>query len=105
MFIGVHALLAMNLQTPELAISDEEGKQFMGAAQNVMRHYSVQTTQKTLDWIALFGSAGAIYAPRVVAIRMRKSRPRHVNQPSSQNMGGNVHDFPVMPSIEPEYHG
>lgn len=76
MFVGLHVLLAHNTNTPELMITDDEGKQFMSSAQNVMRHYSVQSTQKTLDWIAFAGVTIAMYAPRVVAIRIRKSHER-----------------------------
>lgn len=72
MFVGLHALLANNLDTPELAISPDEGKQFMTAVQNVMRHYSVETTQKSLDWIALAGCAAGMYFPRVAAVSIRR---------------------------------
>lgn len=73
MFVGLHAILAERTGVPELQMSDDEGKQFMLAAQNVMRHYSVETTQKTLDWIALFGTAGGIYGTRFAAYQMRKN--------------------------------
>lgn len=76
MFVGLHVLLAHNTNTPELMITDDEGKQFMASAQNVMRHYSVQSTQKTLDWIAFAGVTIAMYAPRVVAIRIRKNHEK-----------------------------
>lgn len=77
MFVGLHVMLGQ--LTPELAINEDEGKTFMRAAQNVMRHYSVQTTQKTLDWIALIGVTTALYAPRATAIGIRRrneNRPR-----------------------------
>jgi hypothetical protein len=62
------------MDAPELAITEDESKQFLKAAQNVMRHYSVQTTQKTLDWIALVGVTTAIYAPRFAAIAFRRAK-------------------------------
>lgn len=46
----------------------EEGDAFMKAAQNVMRHYNVQSTQKTMDWISFAGVGCMIYVPRIVAI-------------------------------------
>lgn len=76
MFVGVHAMLAMQTKTPELAITDLEGKSFMTAAQNVLRHYSVETTQKTLDWVAFAGIAGGMYGSRIVAIANRKAEER-----------------------------
>lgn len=74
MFVGLHALLAERTETPELAMTEPEAKQFMVAAQNVMRHYSVETTQKTLDWIAFAGCAAGIYGPRFAAIQINKRK-------------------------------
>jgi len=72
MFVGLHAMLAMKTDIPELIISDQEGAEFMKAAQNVLRHYSVEATQLTLDWIAFAGCSIGIYAPRLVAIGVRR---------------------------------
>lgn len=85
MFVGLHALLADRMEAPELAISDQEGKEFMANVQNVMRHYSVETTQKTLDWIALFGTASGMYVPRIAAVSIRRKmerRPQGRRQPA-----------------------
>lgn len=68
MFVGLHAVLAVKTGVQELAITPEEGQQFMDSAANVMRHYSVQTTQKTMDWIAFMGCACGLYIPRAIAI-------------------------------------
>ena len=86
MFVGLHAVLAMQTKTPEIAITEQEGQAFVNAAQNVLRHYSVETTQKTLDWIALIGCAGGIYIPRAVAIANNKKR--------SKPQAAQVLDFP-----------
>ena len=85
MFVGIHTMLAMQTNTPELAISEDEGKAFMTAAQNVLRHYSVETTQKTLDTIALLGVTVGIYAPRFVAINVRR---RTEDRPARARQGG-----------------
>ncbi len=76
MFVGLHVAIAGATKTPEFAISNEEGEQFMRSAQNVMRHYSVETTQKTLDWIAFGGVCAQIYAPRIVAVAAKKPTPQ-----------------------------
>ena len=72
MFVGLHASLALMTKTPELAVTEQEGRDFMKAAQNVMRHYSVQSTQKTLDWLAFGGIAVGLYGTRAFAVSMRK---------------------------------
>jgi hypothetical protein len=81
MFVGLHVLLAERTQTPEIAISDEEGRAMQVAAQNVLRHYSVAASQKTLDWIALWACVGGVYGPRVVAIAVRRQSETAAKKP------------------------
>lgn len=76
MFVGVHMMLAHKTNTPELIVQPDEAAQFMHAAQNVMRHYSVEATQKTLDWIAFAGVAGGMYLTRGIAIAARRSQEK-----------------------------
>lgn len=76
------------MNAPELFISEDEGDQFMKRAQAVAKHYSVETTQKTLDWIAFGGCAVGMYAPRVVALMMR----RRAGQPPYEPPVANGHD-------------
>lgn len=71
MFIGLHAMLAMQTNTPELMVSEPEGAAFMNAAQNFMRHYGVTSTQKVIDGLAFFGAGIGIYGTRFVAISQR----------------------------------
>lgn len=99
MFVGVHALLAAQTQTPELAITEDEGKAFTLAAQNVMRHYSVEATQQTLDWIALAGTCVAIYGTRVAAIQMRKRQERQ-----QRRGAGTVVPFSTVAPVQPQAH-
>lgn len=96
MFVGLHAMLAMATKTPEFELSEDEGKQFTTCAQNVMRHYSVTATQKTLDWIALVGCCAMIYGPRVAAISFRKAQEK---EPKQEN-DGNVLHF-IQPGLTP----
>lgn len=94
-------MLAERMDIPELAVSEDEGKQFMQAAQNVMRHYSVETTQKTLDWIAFAGTSAGIYGTRVAAYNFRKKQEAAPKQPQAPAAG----PMQVMPTYEPEFHG
>lgn len=88
MFVGLHAALAIRTGVEELAITPDEGEQFMTRAQAVMRHYSVETTQKTMDWIAFMGCAGMIYAPRAAAIwNAKMQRPSRQPQRATQSQG------------------
>ncbi|HEY1881107.1 MAG TPA: hypothetical protein VGG68_14365 [Caulobacteraceae bacterium] len=71
MFAGLHVMLADATGTPELALSEDDAADFMGDAQRVLRHYRLQTQQRTIDWITFMGTCGAIYGTRAVAIRLR----------------------------------
>lgn len=82
MFVGLHALLSEATRVPELAVSKEEGDAFMLAAKNVMRHYSVTATQKTIDWIAFTGTVGGIYGTRIASYSMRR-RDERANKPAA----------------------
>lgn len=98
MFVGIHAMLAMSTKTPELELSEDEGKQFMTCAQNVMRHYSVTATQKTLDWVAFVGCCTMIYGPRVAAIGFRRASEQQPKQEEKSNViqfDANIHGFPA----------
>lgn len=44
----------------------------MKSAQNVMRHYSVESSQKTIDWLAFGGTCCMIYGTRFGAYMLRK---------------------------------
>lgn len=83
MLAGVHAMLAMAAHTPELEITEAEASQFMKAGQNVLRHYSVQATQKTIDWLAFVGVTVTIYGTRIAAVGFRKREER---QPKNDNV-------------------
>ena len=79
----MHVQLAKLTECPELAMTEGDAKTLAVAAQNVLRHYSIQSTQKTVDWIT-FGSVVAfMYTPRVVALRRRKRRPGGYQRQSS----------------------
>lgn len=73
----------------------------MKAAQNVLRHYSVETTQKTMDWISFVGVTTMIYAPRIVAISAnhRGHTVRHAPHPQP----GPVQDAPPGSPLEQAY--
>lgn len=101
MLVGVTVMLARATESPEFEVSAEEAKAWLGSAQNVMRHYSVQTTQKTLDWIALMGATGGIVAPRIVAAKIRKSRVT-VAAPQPQKPNGPEWQPAPFPHIVPD---
>jgi hypothetical protein len=116
LFVGAHVLLAERANIPELALSMDEGQTFMKAAQNVMRHYSVQTTQKTMDWISFAGVTCMIYVPRVVAIANRAKQKPIDNvvrfAPAGTATPGHSYDAPpgsplegafAMSAVQPEH--
>lgn len=78
----------------------KEGEDFMSAAQNVMRHYSVESSQKTIDWLAFGGTCCMIYGTRFGTYMLRK-REEALNR---QRPTGTVYSMPravAQPMREP----
>ena len=68
----MHVIASGATGVPEVAIDMAEGDTFMKSAQNVMRHYSVESSQKTIDWLAFGGTCCMIYGTRFGAYMLRK---------------------------------
>ena len=100
MFAGLHVMLAAK-GAPELVITEDESKEFMKRAQAVLRHYSVKTTQKTLDWLMFLGCAGGIYGPRLMALQLRQGQERGARGTPARR--GQVLHFP--PRADPAAPG
>ena len=81
---GLHQMMAIAMQAPELALSDTESTSLSKAITNVGRYYiRIKLDTKFGAWMALAITSGMIYIPRVMAINMRKSiAPAGGPQPS-----------------------
>lgn len=73
LFVGLHIALARAADMPELAIDEASAKGYLLAAQNVLRHYNVAATQKTLDWGAFMAATVGLYGPRIAAGMARRA--------------------------------
>jgi hypothetical protein len=87
MFVAMHMMLAQLSGVEELAITPDEGDAFMKSAQNVARHYSVATTQKTLDWIAFAGCTAGMYVPRGIAVAAKRRSKKQASEPVAFSVG------------------
>jgi hypothetical protein len=94
MFVGMHAALAAATHVDELAITMDQGAAFMEAAGNVARHYAIQTTQKTMDWIAFAGVAAGLYVPKILAINAKRAAQQQA--PQHHNGGAEVLDMTTL---------
>jgi hypothetical protein len=79
-------MLAVGLKKAELNISETEAANMATAINNVQRHYDIQATQKTMDWINLAMVCGSIYVPRIIAMNLTKPAPP-ANNPAPINFG------------------
>lgn len=71
----MHAMLAVGMQTPELALTEPESKAVAASIAEVQRHYPNAMDPKTLAWINLAMVLGGVYVPRgIVIARKRKVR-------------------------------
>ncbi|MBK8189081.1 MAG: hypothetical protein IPK79_01345 [Vampirovibrionales bacterium] len=91
-----------------LTLQPEEAERFLTAAQNVARHYSVETTQRTLDWIAFAGVSVQVFGTRAIAVVVSKSKAGRGAAPARAPRGPvapdpvvNVDGTPYSPSVPP----
>lgn len=74
---SAHMMLAHATGMDELSIDQSEANQLASAVSNVARHYAVEASQVTLDWVNLVMALGMIYGTRGIAIRNnRKKKPQ-----------------------------
>jgi len=66
-------LLAGVLKAPGLILTEIEAHNMAEATANVSRHYNIQATQKTLDWINLCTTLTLVYGTRIMASKKRKA--------------------------------
>jgi len=74
--VAVHVTAARFLDCPELAIEPREADALLHATGNVLRHYNIETTQKTMDFIALGTCIATTYGFRAMAIQHRLKTDR-----------------------------
>ena len=98
MLIGISTMLALRTGIEEIEVGADEMNAWLGAAQKVARHYSVETTQKTLDWVAFVGITGQVFGTRALAVSIKARQ-----QPARRRGPAVVHDFP-QPAIQPDVY-
>lgn len=84
-------MIAAIVQSPDIAIDDDEAEKLAKAIANVTRHYDVpQMAQTTIDWIMLIQAGGAIYGPRLIAWRMERASQRVKPAPQNRSAPQNI---------------
>jgi hypothetical protein len=90
-------MVAAGIDVDELKLEKDEARQLAEGIGNVASHYSVEVNPKVLAWVGLAGIIGAIYGPRIVAIRTRKALEKKAPK-SEEARPSNV---AVMPNFNP----
>ena len=78
-------MLAAAVKTPELELDKEEGKLLAENIAAVNAHYGKVIDPKVMAWTGLIMACGKVYAPRVVAIKMRLSVEKEQRKPQQRN--------------------
>lgn len=73
MLLVVHATLAQLSGIKELELDDDEARKLSEASKEVLKHYPLGVSEKTLAWVNLTVVAGGIYGIRFMAWNVRKS--------------------------------
>lgn len=74
--VGLHALIAVATQMPEMQITDAEGEMLARGVTAVAEEYGLALTGKTGAAIQLFAAAGMVYVPRLVMIKAKLAAQR-----------------------------
>lgn len=86
--MGMHLIAAKLLRAPELIIGPDEAKNLAKAVQNLMKHYSINVSPKTVALMQLAGVAAAVYAPRAIMIANRKGKEAQHKKQAQNPMSG-----------------
>jgi hypothetical protein len=71
---GVHVMIAMMTQSPEMQLSEPESLELAKAVSGVCAEYNLSLNGKTGAMIQLLGAGAMIYLPRLVMIKQRKTK-------------------------------
>lgn len=86
MFVVVHATLAALVNVRELELSEDEARKLSDASKEVLKHYPLGVSDKTIAWVNLAVIAGGVYGTRIMAYNVRRGaerRARVVNLPTA----------------------
>lgn len=73
---GVHVMVAMITQSPEMQLSDPESIELAKAISGVCAEYNLSLNGKTGAMIQLLGAGAMVYLPRIMAIKQRKAQEK-----------------------------
>jgi len=91
--VGIHQLLAMFTQTPELQLSPEQGQALGAAVVNVCNEYDLNISGKTGAMVQLLATSAMIYAPMLMAVRFRYAQEELAREQAAK--ASTVATFPV----------
>jgi hypothetical protein len=74
---GLHAVIAIGLQAPEIILSEEEAARLGASIANVARFYApLDLTGKKGALLGLGVTCVVVYGPKLVTMAVRKARPK-----------------------------
>lgn len=90
LWAAIHCTAASikRLDFPELACTEDDARNVVGAWGNVARHYNIKSTQKTFDWIMAGAMTVAFYGPRIAVRRQRQAGELQVRRAAAQRSNG-----------------
>jgi hypothetical protein len=97
LFAGLHVQLAMLTECPGIAMTEADAKAYLNAWQNVLRHYSLEATQKAIDIFTLSSLTLVIYTPRL-ALGIKRYREGAPRQREAEYRSGPARIFQFGPS-------
>lgn len=77
---SLHLMAATFTKSPRLAVTEEEAKALSEASQKVARHYDYAISEKSMDWMNLWGTLGMVYGSRIFAASRERAEKRAEQQ-------------------------
>jgi len=77
-------MLAQQTGIEEYQLNPQELNAWRISAENLARHYEIQTTQKTMDWASFIGATAFTFGTRAIAIANAYGEKRKPNVRSAK---------------------
>jgi hypothetical protein len=74
--LAAHSVLATLTTVRELELTEEEARKLADASKEVLRHYPLGLSDKTLAWVNLSLVGANVYGPRAMAWGIRRAGER-----------------------------
>lgn len=78
--VGAHAIAALLLKSPIIAINDVQGQELAIAIKDLAAQYDIKPNPKTMAWIKMAGVSAMVYGPKLMLVAQAQKLEREKRQ-------------------------